>query len=129
MTDIAKIVSKLQDLFWFGIPKNKRDYQRAIKPAEFMDERHVMIVRIDPGSDPEEHYIGKEKQDDPIRFSPPSYDFGQLICVDAAYLKALCEAADDAMYLVIEEKKPLRAYFSVGGRDIVAYIAPRIDNQ
>lgn len=126
MTDIAKIVSKLQDLFWFGIPKNKRGYQRAIGPTEFLDKTHVMYVRADPEQESVESYI-----DDTIRVPKTvsiSYNHPGSAMVAASYLKALCDAADDTIKLTVEDGFPVKAEFTVGGREIVAYIAPRIEN-
>ncbi len=130
MTDIAKIVSKLQDLFWFGIPKNKRDYQRAIKPAEFISGDRVMYIRADPEKNPEEHYTAQEPVDFPLIVKPfEDGPYAQTVTIGAEYLRLVAESSTDWVRLTVQDDSVLKAEIPVGDRMVLVYIAPRIDNQ
>ena len=130
MTDIAKIVSKLQDLFWFGIPKNKREYQRAIKPAEFISGDRVMYIRVDPEQSPEEHYTAMDPVDFPLIVKPfEDGEYAQTVTIGAEYLRLVAESSIDWVRLTVQDDSVLKAEIPVGDRMVVAYIAPRIENE
>ena len=128
-----KYLSKVQELLWFGVPKNKRDKTRSFRKSQYIDPAHVMYVACSDISEdimPEDlkSYSGDVEQE----FKAPALDPDgcETVILPTEYLRGVLDnLTGDSVVLTIKKDYPIVINGTIDTCHIIAAIAPRVESE